>query len=846
MPARLSQYRRKRDFTATPEPRGAPVRARLRRGKSAAQFVVHLHHARTRHFDLRLQVGDVLRSWAVPKGPSLDPRTKRLAVEVEEHPLAYGRFEGRIPQGQYGAGDVSIWDRGEWSPAGDPVRALKAGRLHFTLQGQRLHGAWSLVRTRLKGRQPQWLLIKSRDAAAQAGDEADDTPLSAWRANGGANAAAVRSRVAARRAEASATGRRGTARRAARSATRTSSGTTATGPLPAHVGLQLARLVSAAPAGDEWLHEVKFDGYRILAWRDGSRVRITSRGNQDWTQKLAATARAVGQLPCRSCILDGELVTLDREGRSNFGLLQQRFGEAGGEAHLRAMVFDLLWLDGKDLRGRPEIERKHELATLMKGAAPPLHPSAYVLGNGARAAAEACARGLEGIVSKSVSAPYQDGRGGAWLKIKCVQSDEYAVIGYTTGKGARAALGSLLLATPTAAGGWRYRGRVGTGLDERLIAELLGRLSKARSAQPNALEGAPTRAQLRGATPLWVSPQVVVEVEFRGYTQDGLLRQASLKGVREDRSIDSLRPAGRDSAQVGTRSTVPAARESGPRLTHPERVLFTDPTITKQQLADFYRGIADFILPGLINRPLMLLRCPQGAGGKCFFQKHVTRALPPQLREVNDPAAKQRWLYVENLDGLVALVQVNALEYHVWGCTVNDLDRADRLVIDLDPGAGVPWRRVTEAAVDLRERLAKLALECFVRTSGGKGLHVVIPVRPAVAWDSASSFARALVETMAREHPDRYLAVAAKAQRRGRIFLDYLRNARGATAVCSYSLRNRAGAPLAAPLTWDELPRVRAADQFRYANIGRRLQRLSADPWADIDRLRQTLPPVKD
>jgi bifunctional non-homologous end joining protein LigD len=630
--------------------------------------------------------------------------------------------------------------------------------------------------------------------------------------------------------------------------------------LPARIGLQLARLVEEAPSGEQWLHEVKFDGYRVLLWRAAQQVRITSRGDQDWTTKLCATARAVQALPCRSCILDGELIALDAAGRSDFGLLQRRFGETDGERRLRVMLFDLLFLDGEDLRAKPQIERKHELAALLRNAPAPLFLSDYQAGDGPQAARAACAAGLEGIVSKASAAPYADGRGHAWLKIKCVASEEFAIVGYTEGQGARASLGSLLLASAEEDGTWRYRGRVGTGLDERLIADLLRRLATRRLARPPALGAAPNRAQLRGATPLWVTPRWVVEVEFRGYTQDGLLRQASLKGLREDRSVKSLRPSQRDSAAVAggsararpaagkasaqrtARAAAPGARSAAVRLSHPERVLFDDPPITKQQLAQFYRGIADFVLPGLVQRPLLLLRCPQGASGTCFFQKHISRGLPPQLHEVADKAAGQRWIYISDLEGLIALVQMNALEYHVWGSTVDDLGRADRLVIDLDPADGVPWRQVTAAAREVREQFARHALQSFVRTSGGKGLHIVAPLRPAAPWIAAKQFARRLVEDMAAAHPDRYLSVAAKEQRSGRIFLDYLRNARGATAVCSYSLRKRPGAPLATPLQWDELPRLRAADQFRFANIGRRLRQLGADPWADIDRLQQTLP----
>lgn len=522
---RLAGYRRKRDFAATPEPSAARKPAGAARAKS--YFVVHLHHARARHFDFRLQVGDTLRSWAVPKGPSLDPRRKRLAVEVEDHPLEYGRFEGEIPAGQYGAGKVWIWDRGTWSAQEDPRKALAQGHLRFTLQGERLHGAWSLIRTRMQGKKQQWLLVKAHDEAERAGDQADDVPLSQWQ------------RTSARQARPAARARKPRARGAQKS--RAAS-------LPAQVELQLARLVSVAPEGDRWLHEVKFDGYRILLWKNHAHVRITSRGNQDWTQRLLATTRAVAALPCTSCILDGELVSLDAKGVSRFGKLQQLFGEAGAEAQLQAMLFDVLWLDGEDLRALPQIDRKQRLATVLAHADAPLHLTPYAHGHGPRAAKQACLHGLEGIVCKDQHAPYQAGRAGAWLKVKCVASDEFAIVGYTTGQGSRGSLGSLLLATPTAKGTWRYWGRVGAGLSERVIPELLKRMQERSTAA--ALENPPTRPQLRGAHPVWVKPLLVAEVEFRGHTEDGLLRQASFKGLRRDRTVESLRPAQRNRAKV--------------------------------------------------------------------------------------------------------------------------------------------------------------------------------------------------------------------------------------------------------------------------------------------------------
>ncbi len=626
-------------------------------------------------------------------------------------------------------------------------------------------------------------------------------------------------------------------------------------PPPAQIGLQLARLVNEAPPGREWLHEVKYDGYRLLIWRSGDLVRITSRGSQDWTRRLPATAGAVARLPCSNCVLDAELVALDPNGVSSFGKLQQLFGAPSAEAQLRVMVFDLLYLDGVDLRPLPQSERKTRLAQLLSGAAPPLLLTTYTTGDGAGAARAACQHGLEGIVSKAANAPYSEGRGGAWRKIKCVESDEFAIVGYTAGHGAREKLGSLLLGTPVGAA-WRYVGRVGTGLNATTLTALLRRLKPATA--PVAFQNAPSRAQLRGSQPLWVSPTLVIEVEYRGRTSDGLLRQASVKGLRPDRSIESVRPGRRDTARVRNtenhvrmepRTARRKAREAAPapevHLTHPDRLLVRQPPITKQALADFYRSIADFILPGLINRPLMLLRCPDGDAGECFFQKHAGRGFPASVRQVSDRSSRQRWIYVDGLEGLLGLVQMNSLEYHAWQTTVADLSHADRIIIDLDPAPGVPWQRVQRGALEIHARLKDLDLKSFVRTSGGKGLHVVIPVRPATDWNSARSFARAFAEQMAADHPQDYLAVATKAQRHGKIFIDHLRNGRGATAVCSYSLRNRPGAPIATPLNWDELPRVRSSDQFTFADIGQRLADMRTDPWESIDRITQALPELR-
>lgn len=800
---RLAEYRRKRDFAATPEP--ATAAALETAPAHALRYVVQLHHARRRHFDFRLELEGSLRSWAVPKGPSLDPAARRLAVQVEDHPLDYAGFEGRIPDGHYGAGEVRIWDEGLWRADGDAHAALVKGHLKFELLGTRLRGHWSLVRTQGDARQPQWLLIKSPDAEARKGDIADDTPLRDWRAERGIDKAGAIT-------------------------------------LPQDVGLQLATLSAHAPRGDGWLHEEKFDGYRLLMWREDDIVRIRSRGDQDWTMRLPALGAALRALPCRSVLLDAELVALDAHGRSRFGLLQQAFSSAQPRG-LVAMVFDVLALDGRDLRAQPLSQRRTALERLLRTAPAPLHRVSAIEGDGEAVAAAACAQGLEGIVSKRLDAPYTAGRNTHWLKTKCVASDEYVVVGYTAGKGARERLGALLLAEPAARGKpWRYRGRVGSGLDEALIARLLRQFI---GTAPPALQPQPARAQLRGAVPHWVRPECVVEVEYRGFTDDGLLRQPSLKGLREDRSADSLRPGTRDRHHAHTPLGNGRSEQTSmnmPHLTHPDRVLFADPPITKRELAAFYTDIAAWILPGLRDRPVSLVRCPEGAEGECFFQKHRSPGFPDAVRDFADPHDAQHWLYIEDLDGLLGLVQMNALEYHVWGSTVRDIEHADRLVIDLDPAPDVPWKAVRAAALDVRERLEALDLASYLRTSGGKGLHVVVPLSPGARWDEARNFTHALAETMAREQPDRYVAVASKAQREGRVFIDYLRNGRGATAVCSYSLRNRPHAPIATPLRWDELGRLRSADQFRYANIRKRLASLAEDPWAGIDTLRQSLP----
>ncbi|WIG55367.1 MAG: ATP-dependent DNA ligase clustered with Ku protein, LigD [Rhodanobacteraceae bacterium] len=826
--AGLATYRRKRHFGHTPEP-AATSRAQ-RPAAAGRTFVIHLHHARRRHFDLRLQVGGVLRSWAVPKGPSRDPSIRHLAVQVEDHPLSYGSFEGTIPEGHYGAGTVAIWDEGTWSTEGSAAQQIDKGHLRFELHGARLHGHWSLVRTRVERGKAQWLLIKGDDEFVVPGDVADDTPLSEWKAEHGI----------------ADTQRKPRARRATRKA--------AALPAPDAFEFELARLYPRAPEGEDWLHEVKYDGYRMLAWRNGRDLQLLSRNRLDWTDKLPAIAQAILALDCHGCVLDGELVVFDESGRSRFDLLQKEFNRAQAEA-VRYAVFDLLALNGDDLRDAPLLERKAALSRLLEYAeanpsTSPLVVSGFLRGNGALAYKRACEAGLEGIIAKSANAPYRGGRGDAWRKLKCIDSDEFVIVGYTPGKGSRGALGALLLAEPRGKQ-WRYVGRVGTGMDTEMLERLHAKLKPAKH-KPELID-APNAKQLRGGRPVWVEPDTVVEIAFRGRTGDDFLRQGSFKGLRPDKSPADLRDSDRapKESSMPARKTSSKARakraepESGINLTHPDRVLIEKPRVTKQGLAEFYASIADHLLPGVIGRPLSLVRCPDGAGGECFFQKHPMTGMPEAIGIGDARSAegkKQEYVYVKDIEGVIGLVQMNVIEIHPWGSTIADLEHPDRIVFDLDPDTGVEWPRVRDAARTVRERLQAVGLESFLRTTGGKGVHVVVPLNPRPDWETAKAFAHALARTLEQESPKDFVSVATKNRRKGRIFVDYLRNARGSTAVASYCVRARPGAGVATPLRWEELARLKSGAQYTFDNIARRLKTMKQDPWQGFDEVRQALP----
>ncbi|MET4727978.1 bifunctional non-homologous end joining protein LigD [Lysobacter enzymogenes] len=874
----LHDYRRKRRFDRTREPEpGAPPRG------ARAIFVVQLHHASRRHYDFRLQVGGVLKSWAVPKGPSYDPSVKRMAVEVEDHPLDYAGFEGDIPHGEYGGGHVARFDTGVWATQGDPQAQLAKGHLRFELFGRKLKGGWHLVRSSKPARQPQWLLFKDRDEYAGT-LEADDLLADVTPPPAADVARAGRGKPRKRRLAEVAPPP--VQRRDWSAAARALPGARRARFDGGAFELQLARLAEGPPPGEQWLHEIKWDGYRIAAGVTAGRVRLWSRNALEWTRKIPEIAAAIEALGLQDAALDGELIA-GRGSREDFNLLQATLsGEK--QATLALVLFDLLHLDGWDLSAVPLLQRKALLAQVLEQAGPHLRYSSHALGDGERAFELAGEQGFEGIVSKRADRAHHPGRSDEWRKSKRLASDEFAVVGYTPPKGSRSGFGSLLLARPDSTHGWRYAGRVGTGFSAELLADLSKRLPKG-AAKPS-VHVPPDDTDLRAAR--WFAPAFVVEAFYRGIGGHGLLRQASLKALRPDKTLAGLsdverasdgkrgqtseseperktamkrtaaksKTAGTESARSKPADAEPAsravkttaakrggaalARLDDFRLTSPARVVYPDIGASKRDVAAYYLAMADWLLPEIGERPLSIVRCTQGAARPCFFQKHHTAGLE-QVDSVNleeDSGDHAEYLVVRDLDGLMNLVQFNALEFHPWGAKARSPDRADRIVFDLDPGPGVAWPAVIAAARQVRSLLLdSLELQSFVRTSGGKGLHVVVPVNPGCDWELVKPFAHSFADTLAAMEPLKYIATATKKFRKNKIFVDYLRNGRGATSVASFSLRAREGAPVAMPLRWDELGRVKSGHAFDLHSAQARVKRLRKHPWAGIDEIRQDL-----
>jgi len=852
----LREYRRKRDFEKTPEPAGQVPEDPRAHDRS---YLIQKHAATRLHYDFRLELEGVLKSWAVPKGPSLDPADKRLAMHVEDHPIEYGDFEGIIPKGQYGGGTVLLWDRGTWEPIGDPHKSYRAGSMKFTLKGEKLRGGWALVKIggrRNDGDDRSWLLIKERDQQARPGGAEPivvSQPKSVATGRTLEEIAASSDRVWNSNRDGEPVGPDAAEIRGARKTA-----------LPRFVQPQLATLVERAPEGDGWLHELKYDGYRILARMEHRRAELMSRNARDWTEKFPTVAAALARLPVQQAIVDGEVTVFLPDGTSSFQALQN-FGSSAGRGQLAYVIFDLLYLDGRDLTGAPLEDRKAALARLLTSAsdkAAVLRYSDHVVGNGADFFANACKLGLEGIVSKKRDAPYRGTRGADWLKIKCLKQQEIVIGGYTEPEGSRVGIGALLGGVYEG-GRLVYAGKIGTGFDNKTLRDLQRRLARLEQ-KTSPFDSRPPGA----ARAHWVKPELVAQISFSEWTSDGKLRHPAFQGLREDKSAEAVirelpavvknetnasetpakraarAPRAAPSTKRGTTKSGTEASVGGVRLTHADRVVFPPHGTTKLDLARFYESIAEWILPHLEDRPTALVRCPEGAHKKCFYQKHVGYWAPESLRRVKIQEKRKvgEYLVVDSLASLVGLVQIGILEIHTWNSTVRHLEQPDRVVLDLDPGPGVAWTQVIECARLIRDTLRGLKLESFVKTTGGKGLHVVAPLTPGPSWDDTSTFARAVAETVARSDPRRYLTNMAKAERRGRIFIDYLRNIRGATSVAAYSTRAVPQATISVPLAWEELSTRITSDHFTIATLPQRLAELGADPWAAYWRTRQSLP----
>ncbi|TPG23087.1 DNA ligase D [Variovorax guangxiensis] len=863
----LAPYHRKRDFAKTPEPHSGG-----KKGKGALAFVIQKHHASRLHYDFRLELDGTLKSWAVPKGPCLDPHVKRMAVLVEDHPISYGDFEGTIPPGQYGAGTVIVWDRGDWVPDGDARKALAAGKLKFELRGEKLSGHWTLVRMRGHDeKQEPWLLIKENDAEARALDAYDvtearpDSVISGASVNAPPKAAKVGTKKLA--AKKVADKKVGAAKAVANKvATPTADATTVVAkhvgvkrksasrnvPLPETFAPQLATLATAPPAEpDDWTWELKFDGYRLLARVEKGKVRCFTRNGHDWTDKLPELARALAQLDVRSAWLDGEIVVLGENGAPDFQGLQNAF-EKHATAAIVYWVFDLPFVDGEDLREQPVETRRERLGALLTDdLAPRLRFSESFDALPRDLLASVTALGFEGLIGKHKGSTYASRRSAEWIKLKSQQRQEFVIGGYTEPKGSRAGFGALLLGVHDEKGALRYCGNVGTGFDCGRLADIKQKLDVLATDRSPFAEG--DAGVPRSVKATWVKPRLVAEVAFGEWTRDHRIRHSVFQGLRSDkparqvtREVTSTIAGAPAKAAVATKETAmkkqSARKTDGLRITNAERVIDSESGVTKGELVAYYLDASKLLLPHLKGRPVSLVRAPEGIGGELFFQKHAKGSdmpgitlLDPSLDRDHDPL-----LQIDRIEGLASAAQMNVVELHTWNATSSAIDRPDRMTFDLDPGDGVDWAHMQEAALLMRTLLDELGLGSFLKTSGGKGLHVLVPIRRHYGWDDVKSFSQAVVQHMAQTIPDRFVAKSGPRNRVGKIFVDYLRNGFGATTVSAWSVRARPGLGVSVPVAWDELPTLRSGAHWTIRDAPERFGIGNAS-WAGWERARKGL-----
>ncbi len=885
----LARYRSMRNFSVTAEPSGSSKSEK----NSGLPFVIQKHAASHLHYDFRLGWNGVLKSWAVAKGPSYNVKDKRLAVQVEDHPMEYGGFEGVIPKGQYGGGTVMLWDQGTWEPQpghADIDEGLRAGSLKFIMHGARMKGKWALIRMGGKAaneRKPNWLLIKEHDDYERSEIDpviTEEQPNSVvtgrsmeqiaasedhvWNSKDTAGGNAwqridqqppllpqrLPSSAALRKPDAP------TKTKAVRPPEKTPKEN-----LPDFIPPELALQAATPPSTSGWLHELKLDGYRIQARKEGSSVQLLTRTGLDWTHRMKTIAAQIVTLPCHSAILDGEVVVLAENGTTSFADLQAAFQE-GVKKNLTYFVFDLLHLNGHNLRNLALLDRKTVLADLLANASEFIRLSEHLETDGLQIFHKACELDAEGIVSKRAEGKYVSGRTSDWLKIKCIREQEFVIGGFTLPSKGHAGIqgvGALLL------GYYHdskliYAGRTGTGFTQKTHSVLRSQLDKLRTPT-TAFVAPPTEAR-RGA--VWVKPQLVAQVRFATWTADNLVRQAAFKGLREDKkaaevqreeTVASPKPLSIPHASHATPKTVaaktrPPASANKPaessetehapiRLTHPDKIVDPESYLTKQQLADYYWAIAPHMLPFVENRPLSLVRCPEGTTHPCFYQKHTNHSLPDGIGSVDVPDKNGKvepYITLATPEALAGVAQMGVLEVHPWGSTNDDLEHPDRIIIDLDPDTAIPWRTLADSALEVRKQLKKIGLESFLKSTGGKGLHVVVPIKPEHDWPTIKQFAHSFVLAMEKQQPTLYLTKMTKAARKDRIYLDYLRNERGATAVAAFSPRARPGVPVSVPLPWADL-KLLERPVFQVARFAEWKSRLSSDPWKDLSKSRQRL-----
>lgn len=827
----LQEYYKKRDFDKTQEPRGKLHKSRAK----GTVFVVQKHAARRLHYDLRLEIDGAMKSWAVPKGPSYDPKDKRLAVQTEDHPMEYNSFEGIIPEGEYGAGKVIIWDNGTYEVKGDPLEAWEKGHLHVTFDGEKLKGEWTLVKTH-GGEDNAWLLIKSKDDFVRSHDEYDVTKERPESVVSGLVLEEIGEKNP-KKAE-----KKDTKKEEKKEVQRTRWRGEKGKKVERKYGFQLATLSDSPPEGEGWVHEIKLDGYRVHLDFDGKKASFISRNNNDLTDRFSELAEELGKKLKEPTILDGELCVVDKDGKTNFQKLQNAFlQEAFEGGNLIFFAFDILKFGDKDLRKLPLLNRKRELEKVLKKLKVKwIRYSEHFTEDGKAVLERACELGLEGIISKRTEASYKESRTKDWLKSKCHRRQEFVVGGFTESTNASYPFGSLLVGYHGDDGAFHFAGGVGTGFTAKVRRELRDLMRDKTTAKSPFVEKVPGK----GAT--WITPSLIVEVEFTEWTNEGSLRHPSFKGVRFDKAAkEVVREEPEVKQKKGGGKTAAKKDEvivGGVEISHPDRSAYLSSSSTKEKLSNYYLEIEEWLMPHWKDRPLVLVRCPQGGKTKCFFQKHAREGVPPEVPRVDiqEGEGVEEYLSIGTIQDVIRLVQLNVLEFHSWGSSAKKLEKPDRLVFDLDPSPEVGWREVVAAARDLRKVLEVMGLESWLKSTGGKGLHLVVPITPGETWDVVSDLCHRVSLWVEHHDPSRFTSNSRKASRKGKIFLDYLRNARGASSILPFSTRAREEVPVSAPITWEEATRL--AEPFTIDRLLTRLKRLKSDPWEELLRCKQKLP----